>query len=556
MTLTLFTKLPLTEEIQSAISEMGFIQASQIQSETIPLLLEGKDVIGQAQTGTGKTAAFGIPLLEKIAEDEKHVTSVVMCPTRELAIQVANELKRIAKHKKHIHVLPIYGGESIQNQIKELKRHNQVIVGTPGRIMDHLERKTLTFENVKYVVLDEADEMLNMGFRDDIESILSKMPKERQTVLFSATMPKPIIEIARKFQQHPAHVKVTKENLTAASIEQVYFETGRISKTKIISTLIDLYELKLVIIFCNTKRMVDEVVKTMKQSGMRAEGIHGDFNQQQRNKVLTAFREGTLNILVATDVAARGIDVNDVDAVFNYDIPMDPEYYVHRIGRTGRAGKEGRSFTFVTGRNEARLLKGIEYFANIKIERRNLPTDQEVREVAGHRLLKGIQNLIAHGKLEEFEQMAEKFTAEGITIDQLAAALLKMMLPAETKLHHEIKEEHHRGHSEERRRDFRDDRHRDRRRESGSERRFERRDDRQQHGNRSEQRSGRPFEHRSERPFAAKHEPRPERTQVHVHRDEPRHEGNRFHRDEYRHEKKDSHGTKPRFVKRKLKRPA
>ncbi|HET9130599.1 MAG TPA: DEAD/DEAH box helicase, partial [Terriglobia bacterium] len=396
---TLFSALPLTQEIQDAISEMGFIQATQIQSETIPLLLEGKDVVGQAQTGTGKTAAFGIPMLEKITPEEKNVTSVVMCPTRELAIQVANELRKIARHKKHIHILPIYGGESIHTQIKELKRHNQVIVGTPGRIIDHLERKTLSFDKVNTVVLDEADEMLNMGFRHDIESILKTMPKERQTVLFSATMPKPIIELAKKFQHHPEHIKVTQENLTAASIEQVYFDIGRLSKPTIISALIRMYDMKLAIVFCNTKRKVDEVVKTLKQSGLRVEGIHGDYNQQQRNKVLTAFREGTLNILVATDVAARGIDVNDVDAVFNYDIPLDPEYYVHRIGRTGRAGKEGRSFTFVTGRNDYGLIKDIERFAKITIERRPVPTDQQLRESTGQRLLAKLKSVIAAGSL-------------------------------------------------------------------------------------------------------------------------------------------------------------
>lgn len=444
MTQNLFTTLPISPEIQQAILEMGFVHASQIQSETIPLLLEGKDVVGQAQTGTGKTAAFGIPLLEKIAPEEKRVTSVVMCPTRELAIQVANELKKIAKHKRHIHVLPIYGGESIHGQIKELKRHNQVIVGTPGRIMDHLQRGTLTFEHVTTVVLDEADEMLNMGFRDDIESILKTMPKERQTILFSATMPKPIIEIAKKFQHAPAHVKVTKENLTAASIEQVYFDIGRHSKVRIISTLIDLYECKLAIVFCNTKRMVDEVVKSMKHAGLKAEGIHGDFNQQQRNKVLTSFREGFLNILVATDVAARGIDVNDVDAVFNYDIPTDPEYYVHRIGRTGRAGKEGRSFTFVTGRGDFRSLKDIERFANIHIERREIPTDGQIRDAASQRLLKKIKSVVDHGSLEPFDEIVGKITAEGMRVEQLASALLKLLLPVETVHHQPKPEEHHR----------------------------------------------------------------------------------------------------------------
>jgi ATP-dependent RNA helicase DeaD len=581
MTQTLFSGLPLTPEIQTAISEMGFIQASQIQAETIPLLLEGKDVIGQAQTGTGKTAAFGIPLLEKIAEDEKHVSSLVMCPTRELAIQVASELRKIAKYKKHIHILPVYGGEPIYNQIKELKRHNQVIVGTPGRIMDHLERKTLSFDRISTVVLDEADEMLNMGFRDDIESILSTMPKERQTVLFSATMPKPIIEIAKKFQHHPAHVKVTKENLTAASIEQVYFDIGRLSKTKIISTLIQLHDLKLAIIFCNTKRMVDEVVKTMKASGMRAEGIHGDFTQQERNKVLTAFREGRLNILVATDVAARGIDVNDIDAVINYDIPMDPEYYVHRIGRTGRAGKTGKSFTFITGRNEARLLKGIEYFAKIRIERRELPTEQEIRDVAAQRLLKRIKSIIAHGKLEAFDQIISRFVEEGIPIEHIASSLLKMSFPSETVQHHqaEPKDEGRREYSDRGRGNDREDRFRSRRSEGSGDHRREQRDDRHREnrtgfaGKRDDKRNDRPFVKRDD---TGRNESRPahagggDEQRDHRHREPSRvQEGGgrferrdgrskekQFDRPEPRFEKKETHDVKKRFVKRKLRKPA
>jgi ATP-dependent RNA helicase DeaD len=455
---TQFTELSFSPEIHQAIVEMGFIDATHIQSETIPLLMEGKDLIGQAQTGTGKTAAFGIPLLEKIEEGDTSLSSVILCPTRELAIQVANELKKLAKYKKYIHILPVYGGESIQYQIKDLKKKVQVIVGTPGRVMDHMERKTISFENVKTIVLDEADEMLNMGFRDDIEVILKTMPKERQTVLFSATMPKPIIELAKRYQNHPAHVKVTKENLTAASIEQMFFDIGSMSKISLISQLIDVHDIKLSIVFCNTKRKVDEVTRSLKVHGYKADGIHGDLNQMQRNKVLTGFRTGEAHILVATDVAARGIDVSNIDAVFNYDLPNDPEYYVHRIGRTGRAGKTGKAFSFVTGRNEFRLLKNIEQFASVKIERRNVPTEKEVRDLTAQRIMTKVRHMVTHDKLITFEEMVDQFAVDGLTMRQLAAALLKIALPAAKK--HTAEERPSREHHSagDRRRDDRSDR--------------------------------------------------------------------------------------------------
>ncbi|HJZ12466.1 MAG TPA: DEAD/DEAH box helicase, partial [Acidobacteriota bacterium] len=405
---------------------------------------------------------------------------LILCPTRELAIQVANELKKIAKHKRHIHILPIYGGDSIQHQIKDLKRHVQVVVGTPGRVMDHLERRTLSFENVKTVVLDEADEMLNMGFRDDIEVILRTVPKERQTALFSATMPKPIIELAKKYQRHPVHIKVTKENLTASSIEQMYFEIGGMSKIKLISSLIDVHELKLAIIFCNTKRKVDEVAKSLKSLGYKAEPIHGDLNQSQRNKVLGGFRTGGVHMLVATDVAARGIDVSDIDAVFNYDLPLDPEYYVHRIGRTGRAGKTGKSFSFVTGRNEFRLLKNIEQFAKVRVERRNIPSDKEVKELSVQKLYAKVRQMVTNDDLSAFEEMVERLHADGMTNRQLAAALLKLSLPEEKKIfvEREPRQEHHE-HRREHRPEERHDRHRHTHQEK-------RRDDSQTHPYREE----------------------------------------------------------------------
>jgi ATP-dependent RNA helicase DeaD len=429
-----FNELSLSPEMQQAIAEMGFTEASPIQSEAIPYLLEGHDVIGQAQTGTGKTAAFGIPLLEKIESKSKHTQALVMCPTRELAQQVAQELKRLAKYKRGIVILPVYGGEQIQKQISALKRSTHVIVGTPGRIIDHLERRTISFEHVNCVVLDEADEMLNMGFREDIETILSKIAGEKQTVLFSATMPKPILDITKRFQKTPKHVKVTRDELTVAAIEQVYFELSSSQRTEVMARLIDLHNLKLMLVFCNTKRKVDEVVQQMIELGYKADAIHGDLNQSQRNNVLSKFKHGRINIMVATDVAARGIDVDNVDAVFNYDLPLDPEYYVHRIGRTGRAGKSGKSFTFVTGRNESGRLREIERYAKVRIERQNTPSRKELLELSKQKLAGKIKEITATPDQAQYDKMIHDFMSEGITLHQLAAGLLKMHLgPAENE---------------------------------------------------------------------------------------------------------------------------
>ena len=423
-----FNELSLSAEMQQSIAEMGFTEASPIQSEAIPHLLNGHDVIGQAQTGTGKTAAFGIPLLEKIDSKSKHTQALVMCPTRELAQQVAQELKRLAKYKRGIVVLPVYGGEQIQKQINALKRNTHVIVGTPGRIIDHLERRTISFEHVNCVVLDEADEMLNMGFREDIEIILSKIQGEKQTVLFSATMPKPILDITKRFQKNPKHVKVTRDELTVAAIEQIYFELPSANRMEVMTRLIDLHNLKLMLVFCNTKRKVDEVTQQLISSGYKAEGIHGDLNQNQRNNVLAKFKSGRSNIMVATDVAARGIDVDNVDAVFNYDFPLDPEYYVHRIGRTGRAGRSGKAFSFITGRNESGRLREIERYAKVRLERHNPPSRKELLELSKQKLGEKIKELTAGSDQAQYDKMIRDFMDQGITLHQLAAGLLKMHL--------------------------------------------------------------------------------------------------------------------------------
>jgi ATP-dependent RNA helicase DeaD len=421
-----FHELSLSNELLQAVDEMGFVEASPIQSQAIPVLMEGHDVIGQAQTGTGKTAAFGIPLLEMLDTRVKATTALVMCPTRELAVQVAQEIKKLAKYKKGVVVLPVYGGEQIQKQINALKRPVHVIVGTPGRIMDHLDRGTIKLSQVKMVVLDEADEMLNMGFREDMETILKYAPAERQTVLFSATMPKPILELTKKFQNHPKLIKVTRQELTVSSIEQIYYDVSPSQKTDVIAQLIELHNLKLMLVFCNTKRKTDEVTEQFQQLGFKAEAIHGDLRQNQRNNVLARFRGGQVNILVATDVAARGIDVENVDAVFNFDIPLDAENYVHRIGRTGRAGKSGRAFSFVTGRNDMSKIREIEDFTKVRIERHQLPSGKERLELAKVKLANRLKVLIDEGDIEQYENMFATFKQEGITLHHLASALLKM----------------------------------------------------------------------------------------------------------------------------------
>ena len=426
MNKTSFHELSLSHEMLQAIDEMGFTEASPIQAQAIPVLMQGEDVIGQAQTGTGKTAAFGIPLLEMLDPKAKTTSAIVMCPTRELAVQVAQEIKKLAIYNKGMVVLAVYGGEQIQKQINALKRPVHVIVGTPGRIMDHLDRRTINLSKIKMVVLDEADEMLNMGFREDMEAILQHAPDERQTVLFSATMPKPILEITKKFQTNPKLVKVTKQELTVSSIEQIYYDIPSSQKADVIAQLVELHNLKLMLVFCNTKRKTDEVTEQFQQLGYKAEAIHGDLRQNQRNNVLARFKKGDVNMLVATDVAARGIDVENVDAVFNFDLPLDEENYVHRIGRTGRAGKSGKAFSFVSGRNDMAKIREIEDYSKVRIERHQLPSGKERIELAKIKLAARLKVLLEEGDLEQYENMFATFKQEGLTLHQLAASLLKM----------------------------------------------------------------------------------------------------------------------------------
>lgn len=421
-----FEDMGLTVDILKAVKYMGFEEASPIQAKAIPLMKEGYDVIGQAQTGTGKTAAFGIPLLEKIDPRNKKLQAVVLCPTRELAIQVAEEIRNLAKYMHGIKLVPIYGGQEIVKQIRSLKSGTQIIVGTPGRVMDHMRRKTIKMDHVHTVVLDEADEMLNMGFLEDMETILSSVPEERQTLLFSATMPKAILEITKKFQKNAQLVKVTKKELTVPNIEQYYYEVKPKNKEEVLARLLDIYDPKLSVVFCNTKKEVDLLVQALLGRGYFAAALHGDLKQEQRDRVMQGFRSGKTDILVATDVAARGIDVDDVEAVFNYDLPQDDEYYVHRIGRTGRAGRGGKAFSFVTGK-EVYKIKEIQRYCKTKIYAQKVPSLNDVANTKMEKLLDEVEHMIENEDLAGMiNAIEERINHSDYTAMDMAAAFLKM----------------------------------------------------------------------------------------------------------------------------------
>lgn len=419
-----FKDLNISSEIQKAVEDMGFEEASPIQSLAIPQILAHKDVTGQAQTGTGKTAAFGIPLLENIDSNNKNLQAIILCPTRELAIQVAEELKKLSKYLPKIDVLPVYGGQPIDRQIKALQTGVQVIIGTPGRVMDHIDRKTIRLNTIKTVILDEADEMLDMGFREDIEYILEDIPTDRQFLLFSATLPQEIMQLAKRYQNNPEIVKITKHELTTPDVEQKYFEVKEDMKLELLSRLLDLNNFDLSLVFCNTKRKVDKLVSHLQIRGYLADGLHGDLTQNQRDRVMGKFKNGTLEILVATDVAARGIDVGGVEAVFNFDIPNDNEYYVHRIGRTGRAGKTGKAFSFVSGR-EIYQLRDIQRYAKTKIDQAPIPSISDVAEVKKDNFIEELKERIKTENISKEIYIIEKLIEEDYNSIDIAATLLK-----------------------------------------------------------------------------------------------------------------------------------
>ena len=422
-----FNELNLSQELLMAVDDLGFEEMTEIQEKSIPLLLEGADVIGRSNTGTGKTAAFGIPAIESITESRK-VQVLILCPTRELAMQACEELKKFSKYKKWVKTSAVYGGASMEKQIYELKRGVNIVVGTPGRVMDHIRRRTLKLDNLKTVILDEADEMLNMGFREDIESILSDVPQERQTVLFSATMPPEIMEITKKYQNEPVVIKIAAKHKTVDLIEQFYFEVAMGRKTDALKLLLAAYTPNSSMIFCNTKKMVDELTDSLVSAGFKAAGLHGDMKQAQRTQVMNSFKSGAVSILVATDVAARGIDVNGIDVVFNYDIPQDNEYYIHRIGRTGRAGHAGIAYTLVSGRKQVNELKNISRYTKADIKEMELPEKSEILDLKLQSLRTEIAELTAGEISESAYELIDNLENSGIPPKKIAAALINNQL--------------------------------------------------------------------------------------------------------------------------------
>ena len=442
-----FRDFPLSEAIQRAVAEVGYTEPTPIQAQSIPLILEGKDVIGRSHTGTGKTAAFGLPAIEMIDPDLEGVQVLALCPTRELAMQAAAEVEKFARYKKGVKVVAVYGGASMEKQIFQLKKGANFVIGTPGRIMDHLRRRSLRLGSLRMVILDEADEMLNMGFREDIETILAQAPEERQTVLFSATMPQPILDITREYQKDPVMVAIGSErSRTAENIEQFYFDCPMGRKMDVLNLLLAKYDPKLSVVFCNTKKMVDELSEYLTNAGYQAVGIHGDMRQSARTQVMASFKSHRTRILIATDVAARGIDVENVDAVFNFDIPQDIEFYVHRIGRTARAGKEGKAYTLISGRRQFYQLRDIMASTGAKIVQAEIPSASEIYESRLSQFAASLAESLAQ-PLPEGEAMLHRLTGMGLTAEQVAEAALERLLAGQRKALPEVQVVSRRGES-------------------------------------------------------------------------------------------------------------
>ena len=423
-----FNELNLSREVLQSIEEMGFENPSEVQENTIPKILEGHDLLAQAQTGTGKTASFGIPMIEKIEDNNyESLQALVLVPTRELARQVSEELKKLSKHKKFIKVVSIYGGADMRKQLRELKNGASIVVGTPGRIMDHMKRKTIKINDLKFLTLDEADEMFDMGFRDDMKTIIEKTNSDRQTLFFSATFDNNIKEFSKRYQDNPKKVIIEKKELTAEKIKQYYLELNRNMKTEILNRLLLIKKPKKSIIFCNTKRMVESLEVEIAQKGYKVDSLHGDMRQSSRDNVMKKFRNNTIDILIATDVAARGLDVSDIDVVFNYDLPQQAEYYVHRIGRTARAGKKGVSFTFVTNKDYPKF-REIEKYANIKMERLDLPTKYDVEKESMENLFSKVSDSILKAEDNtDYTEVLNKLLSQGYSLYDISASLLRMV---------------------------------------------------------------------------------------------------------------------------------
>ena len=426
-----FKELGLSEELLSAVKSMGFDEMTEIQEKSIPVIMKGLDIIGRSNTGTGKTAAFGIPVIEKILQnDSDFIQTLILCPTRELAQQACEEIKKFSKYKSWVKPLAIFGGVSIDKQIYQLKRGVNIIIGTPGRIIDHINRHTLKLQNLKTIVLDEADEMLQMGFREDIENILKYIPKERQTILFSATMPPEILAITHKYQNNPILIKTNTKSKTVESIEQYYYIVPMGKKFDALDLLLIKNQPKSSMIFCNTKKMVDELTNILVSKGYKAAGIHGDMKQLQRTSVMNSFKSGKTSILVATDVAARGIDVNGIDAVFNFDLPQDNEYYIHRIGRTGRAGKSGTAYTLVCNRKQVSDLNMIAKNTKSVIKESELPNKSELVDIEIENYEKFISHLADKKIYKESYDLINSLLEKGWTYENISVYLLNYLFGA------------------------------------------------------------------------------------------------------------------------------
>jgi ATP-dependent RNA helicase DeaD len=421
-----FNELGLSPEILKAVDKMGFEEASPIQTAVIPHGLAGKDVVGQSATGSGKTAAFAIPAIEKVDVKLRQVQVLVLCPTRELAVQVAEEFGKLAFFKKGLMEVPIYGGQSYERQFRALHAGAQVVIGTPGRVMDHMARGTMKLDALKVIVLDEADRMLDMGFRDDIEHILKSVPEQRQCLFFSATMPRMIQDLIKRYTRDPAWVRIEAHAQNAPQVEQIYFEVDRRSKIELLTRLIDLHDFRFGIIFCSTKIMVDELDEHLHARGYSTDRLHGDITQAQRTRVMDKFRRRGFEFLVATDVAARGLDVDDLEVVFNFDLPNDAEDYTHRIGRTGRAGKTGMAFTFVAGR-ELYKMQNMIHYGRLKIRRERVPSMDEVEEAKGNVFFERLRATLEEKKFRSHDEMVQRLIEQGYTSTDIASALIHLL---------------------------------------------------------------------------------------------------------------------------------
>jgi ATP-dependent RNA helicase DeaD len=423
MTTKRFDELGLSEPILKAIAQLGYEQPAPIQVEAIPLILAGHDILGQSQTGSGKTAAFGMPAVEMCDAAIRAPQVLILCPTRELAVQVAEECFKYAAFKRGVRSVPIYGGQSYERQFKALEQGPQIIIGTPGRVLDHIDRGTLVLDGIRLVVLDEADRMLDMGFREDIESVLGSVSKERQLICFSATMAKPILSLIEGHTRDLKIVKIQHKTLSLPSIEQTYYEIRGRTKTETLTRLIDLHDIKLGVVFCNTKRMVDEVADELVARGYSADRIHGDMTQAQRDRVMNSFRASRIEFLVATDVAARGIDVEAIEVVFNYDLPWDEEDYIHRIGRTGRAGRAGLAISLVAGR-EIYKMQAIERFIKAKVQRRQPPSIEEIEEKRSNVFFERMRQTLQGGDFAGESAFVDRLLEQGFSSTDIACAAL------------------------------------------------------------------------------------------------------------------------------------